>query len=455
MTFDFASRSGSPPTKSFSQRCNDLLDHALAQVPAYWTWKPLDRGLSVSVDERFRALPALTKREMNLLGPAAFVSPGRSLEEALRAGQVDLVATSGTTEDKIVNVWDQAWWDASERASWQLNAHAARLATGTHREAILSNPLNVGVVATKELPFEQRRLARFLYLNELADPLAWTDRHCERMLRELDEYRPDVLEANPSLLSRLCRYALRAGRRAYRPGLIALTYEMPSAIHRRHLEQVFGAPVMSSYGTTEAGYVFIECEHGRLHQNVEKCRVDFLPFRDGCGGPAVGKLLVTTFDNPWRTLVRFDVGDLGRLANGPCPCGRSEGLTLSAIEGRTVNLTLTPEGVPVTQAVVDRRLAAIRAIDEYQLRQSDPRTYELKVCCDRGFDADVARQARQALAEIYGPGARTAVEEARDLPPEASGKYRLVKPLFPVDANAFVAAEALPPPFPLPAPQEC
>lgn len=428
----------------FAARCAAALDQALGQVRAYRTWRAFDPGAGAPVDARYRALPALTKRLMNLHAPAAFVADGRSLEEGLRAGEIELVSTSGTTEERIQNAWYQPWWDASERASWRLNAHARRAATGDHREAILASPLNVGVASERPLPLERRRLARFLYLNELVDPLAWSDDHLDRMLRELDLFRPAVLEANPSLLSRLCRHAARTGARPFQPELITLTYELPSLLHRRHIRAVFDAPVMSSYGSTEAGYVFIECEQGRLHQNTDCCRVDFLPLGAEHGAPSVGQLLVTTFDNPWRALIRFDAGDLGRLAEGPCPCGRTDGLTLGSIEGRTLNLTFSPEGRLVSQADVDRCLAEVVGLDQYQLLQADRQTYALQVVSDGGGPAVPAR-AGEALRRLYGPGARVEVSLAAALAPEPSGKYRLVKASFAFDPAALVEPGLRPP----------
>jgi phenylacetate-coenzyme A ligase PaaK-like adenylate-forming protein len=433
------------PTDRYAERCAGILETALSEVAAYRSWRALDRGAGAPLDERYAALPALTKKLMNVHSPAAFVTGGRSLETGLSRGEVELVATSGSTEDKVVNAWDQSWWNASEKASWALNAHARAVATGDHREAILSNPLNVGVASPTPLPFEARRLDRFLFLNELVDPLSWTDAHCDRMLAELERFRPAVLEANPSLLSRLCRFARRAKRRVFCPGLVTLTYEYPSLVHRRHIAQVFDAPIMSSYGTTEAGYVFIECERGRLHQNALSCRVDLLPFKASCGGPSLGKMLVTTFDNPWRALLRFDVGDLARLSPAPCPCGRTEGLTLASVEGRTVNLTVGPEGAPVTQAQVDRVLAPVERVDEYQLRQTGARSYLLRVACDAGFDAQVAARAEGALRDLYGPSASVRVEESREMAPESSGKYRLARALFPVDADSFLEPSCKPP----------
>lgn len=411
---------------------------------AYRSWRTFDRGPTAPIDERFRGLPALTKQLMNAYAPQAFVPMGRSVEQALRDGEIELVTTSGTTEDKIENIWYQPWWDASEKASWVLNAHARRLATGDHREAILANPLNVGVASSHPLPMERRRLARFLYLNEIADPLAWSDEHCARMLHELELFRPVVLEANPSLLSRLCRYIARTGVRPFQPALITLTYEYPSLLHRRHIKAVFEAPLMSSYGTTESGYVFIECEEGRLHQNTEACRVDFLPFQADSASPFVGKLLITTFGNPWRSLIRFDSGDLGRMAEHPCPCGRTDGLTLTSIEGRTINLTTTPEGRLVTQAEVDRRLASIEGLDEYQLLQTDQRSYHLRMSGDRRLPV-AQHLAEQALREIYGTGAQVTLSRASALVPEVSGKYRLVKASFPIDTASLVEPSFQPP----------
>jgi phenylacetate-CoA ligase len=438
-----------PLTDPFARRCTETLDHALARVPAYRTWRAFDPGPATPVDARFRAMPALTKPLMNHHAPAAFVEEGRSLSRGLSEGVVELVTTSGTTDDKIENTWYQPWWDASERASWALHADAARVCTGAQPEALLVNALNVGVRSAEPLPLERRRLDRFLYLNERADLGPWPDIHWQRMLDELALFQPVVLEGNPSYLSRLCRHARRAGRRPWQPALLTLTYEYPSLLHRRQIAEVFDAPAVSSYGSTEAAYVFMECERGRLHQNTASCRVDLLPFSPGRlarrGGGVVGKLLITTFDNPWRSLVRFDAGDLGRLAEGPCPCGRREGLTLEAIEGRAINLTLTPEGLLVTQADVDRALARVRGLDEYQLVQLEARRYALSVGSD-GDVAAVVAPAEAALRALYGPAARIEVSPAPGpLLPEASGKYRLVKSLLPIDATDFVEPGHRPP----------
>ena len=115
------------------------------------------------------------------------------------------------------------------------------------------------------------------------------------------------------------------------------------------------------------------------------------------------------------------------------------------IEGRTANLTITLEGRPVTQAQVDRSLAVISRIDDYELRQTDESSYRLRIVGDTGLDPSTDAQAREVLRKIYGSKARITVEEAQDLAPGPSGKFQLVKALFPLNHASFLDPRFRPP----------
>ena len=176
----------------------------------------------------------------------------------------------------------------------------------------------------------------------------------------------------------------RRQRKIFQPGLIVFTYEYPSILHYRQIRRVFTAPTASSYGTTETGYVFMQCEAGKFHQNSESCRVDFQPFKPEHGGPQIGRILVTTFNNPWYYMLRFDVGDLVRLdEEQKCACGRDSGLIASAIEGRFINATLTCDGRLITLRQLDEALSALDGLDEYRLEQPSPGVYVLHLASQR------------------------------------------------------------------------
>jgi phenylacetate-coenzyme A ligase PaaK-like adenylate-forming protein len=413
---------------------------ALNKIDVYRSWKAFDPGPAYPVDLRFAAMPALTKGDIREHFPKGLLPAELDINHGLANGEINLVDTSGTTDDRITNIWNQKWWDASERSSWKLNAYTHGVATGEHREAILANPRNVGFISDdRDLPMEKRRLARFLYLNEKTDPATWSAQLMDRMIKELDIFQPVVLEANPALLARLCRYILDENLTVFQPGVIVFTYEYITKLEYRQIKEVFNAPMASSYGTTETGYVFMECESGKFHQNSDFCRVDFQPFKAQYGGPLSGRILVTPFDNPWCYFIRFDAGDLVTLEeSGQCPCGRNSGIILSSINGRKANLTLTVDGRPVTLFELDQTMSGLNGIDQYKLIQTGHGIYELHLVTNVQERNNLVHEAEQVLKNIYGAKAVINIIFDADISPEISGKLLISKALFPIDINEYL-----------------
>ncbi|NTV52355.1 MAG: hypothetical protein HGA76_05000 [Candidatus Firestonebacteria bacterium] len=420
----------------YFQQSQSALDLALDTAPVYKAWRALDPGKQAPVDARYAVLPELTKQDMRESFPQGLVPENRDVAQGIKNQEIEYVQTSGTTAERVTNLWNQAWWDASEIASWKLNAHTAHL-DGTQPEAQLTSALSVGFRSQGDLPMAERRLGRFLFLNEKVSAREWTDAHFERMAAELDEYRPEVLEVNPSWLARLAWWALDHGRQVVSPRVILFTYEFASALHVRDIRRVFQSPLISSYGATETGYVLMECEHGTLHQNTDFCRIDFEPLKPEHGGPDLGRLLVTTFKNPWTSLVRFDVGDLVRLDPRPaCPCGRREGMRVLAVEGRAANVTFTHTGRLVTTKEIDDCLARVEGARDYVLDQVTRQTCRLQLVAPEN-PMSAAREARQRLETLYGPGVEVTVELQADLEPSPSGKYRRTRALFDYDIKGL------------------
>ena len=420
----------------YQNHCLETLDAALNRTPMYREWRALDPGDDAPLDARFAALPALNKSDIRGHFPYGLVPRGLDLDAALARGEVTFAKTSGTADESLTNIWNQPWWDASERASWSLNAHASRVLTGAHREAILASALSVGP-RTEGPPIErdERRMERFLFLNEYGSTGQWPEGHEERIRTELEDYSPVVLEANPSLLSRFTRWAWRSGKPVFQPRLITLTYEFPSAVQLRAIRRIFKCPVASSYGSTEAGYVFMECEEGRLHQNCDFCRVDLEPV-PGLRQQGTGRILATTFENRWFPLLRFEIGDLGRLSSGPCPCGRTFGLTLSSIEGRLISAFLAPGRGIVTHGQMDRAIAEADGLEDYRIDQESPGRARLRLIISEDQPAQAAlRQARDSLRALLGDKVEIDAEAVSCLLPESSGKFLLAKRHFPLNSS--------------------
>lgn len=410
----------------------EALERALALAPFYRRWRPFDPGPDATVDARFAALPALAKRDLRAHMPKGFVPTDRNLRAGMESGEVELVSTSGTTEDRSSVVWHQPWWDRSEQSAASLHSGLDQVVRRLPREAVLTTPLCGGTVChVGALSQEDRTLGRLLFLNQQADPTRWTAAEMDRMLNELARFQPELLEADPAYLAILSRHAAEQGVTPHQPRFITLTYEFPSRAHLRQIRRAFPAvSVLSSYGSTETGHVFVECEAGFFHQNTSCCRVDFQPVRPEVGDPRIGRILITQIGNSWLSLLRFDVGDLVRTADRPCPCGRAQGLTLESIEGRTRDATFATDRRLVTVGALDRAIGALPGLLSYRLEQSAPNEYTFSFVAEPGAEAAVAGGASAPLLRLYGAGARIAVQREAVIGAEQSGKFRLARALY-------------------------
>jgi len=367
-------------------------------------------------------VPPVGKRELRRGFPKSLVREHQDLSAAMRAEQVTLLATSGTTSDRLQVIWEWSWWDPQEREAMRLNARIARaMDRSDYREAVLTTPAcGAGTCHFGSQTPAERSIDGILFFNESADPTHWTDGECERMLREWCEFAPRGVEADPAYLAIIARAALARGLRVPSPEFITLTYETTTRAMRRDIGCAFDAPVFQLYGATEAGVLFMECEHGRLHPNERHSHVDLVPVP---GSGRLARVLATTLGRAWMPLLRYDIGDVVRVAESrDCPCGlASDGPLIERIEGRQSDCTSVGDET-VTPLMIDDAIHAALGLDatleQWQLAGDsvlvvDPRS--------ETSAADAAAVVSAALARpIRG-------ERVAAIAPEASGKYRLVK----------------------------
>lgn len=407
---------------NYLKKSEDALNLALDTVPFYRSWRSFDPGRDQPADIRYASMPALTKADMRASFPSGLVSGNRDVDQAVEQDQIEYTFTSGSTGEKVINLWNQNWWHRSEMESWKLN-HALQDLSYPQKQATLTSALNIGIHCEEDLPMDHRILGGLLFLNEKINILSIQERHYRRWAQELNEFQPVILEANPSLLARLAFWASDHNVRLYSPKVITLTYELPSLIHLRAIQKAFSCPVVSSYGTTETGFVLESCEKGIYHQNTDSCHIDFIPLRQEKDGSILGRILVTVFDNPWSVIVRFDTGDLVRLnPEAECDCGRNEGYLFESIEGRIPYSTFSTEGKLITPASLDRTLSEIPSVRDYALVQVSDHEYHLKIETAEK-DPSVSKQTENALKQLYGTDGIYETETVKQLLPGPSGKY--------------------------------
>src|SRR5450759_4964545 len=79
------------------------LGAALHHVAASENWQAFDPGSSASIDRRFRAMPTISKQDLRKHTWRNFISASMDVDAALKTGTIELVQTSGTINEQILN----------------------------------------------------------------------------------------------------------------------------------------------------------------------------------------------------------------------------------------------------------------------------------------------------------------------------------------------------------------
>src|SRR5690606_32007777 len=138
-----------------------------------------------------------------------------------------------------------------------------------------------------------------------------------RYYRKLQAFRPRYLYGYVSVLEVLARFIMDKGLKPIASvRSIITTSEVLSDAQRTLVESAFGVKIFNEYGCGEVGSIAHECEHGNLHIMADNLLIEV-------DGDKEGELIVTDFFNLKTPLIRYRLGDYGRLSGANCSCGRS------------------------------------------------------------------------------------------------------------------------------------
>ena len=164
-------------------------------------------------------------------------------------------------------------------------------------------------------------------------------------LDALVEYQIVYLAAYTSSLVALAHGVLQSGRKDLRMRVVTTNAEPLHDDQRAVIAEAFQCPVRETYGLTEGVASASECGHGRLHIWPEFGTIEALADGRPAAPGESGELVCTGLLNADMPLVRYRVGDRGRLADPSeqCDCGRSLPL-MASVDGRNNDVLITRDG---------------------------------------------------------------------------------------------------------------
>lgn len=190
---------------------------------------------------------------------------------------------------------------------------------------------------------------------------------------------------------------------------------------RKVIEDVFGKIVFDRYGCEELSIIASECEeHDGLHINAEGLYVEVI----GGDEKTPGELVITDLVNKGMPFVRYKIGDLATVLNGPCSCGR--GLPrLGKVLGRTTDILYTPEGKSVSGvSILDTFVIHIKGFKQVQIIQNKIDYVLFKIVKDSDFSEASLKKLQDVVIKIFGDQMKYSIEFIDKIPMTARGKFQ-------------------------------
>jgi phenylacetate-CoA ligase len=363
----------------------------------------------------YREIPALSKKEIVERGHQAFFADYAVVERGLTEKKFEYESTGGTTQSPMTVIMEEGWWNAQTERAYRASPILREFAGRPYRKCVLA-PVGCSsnLCPYEDHPFPHRYFDGVVYLNLSSDPFAFPEGEWDRIVRELQATKPEVIEGEPVYLSLLARAAKKRGVTVPSIRAVILTYGKASTQHGRRIAEVFPAAQVDLYGSTEAGYLFVGEAFKDNSQGIDaNAFIELVPWRAGL--PDVYQIYVTTRDREAMPLLRYHTGDIVQK----CPTG-------FRLLGREGNLFFRADGSLVSPTDVDAALPESFVCWHYSLVQTGETRWDFHYVAD---ETAAHREVETALARLLGGGARVNAFRRKFIAPAASGKFALLKPL--------------------------
>lgn len=339
----------------------------------------------------------LTTRE-NLRNPNHLIASG------VEKKRMHFSITSGSTGRRTTTYFDRRGWLIGK---YYLKLRA-RFSCGVRyldRIAQITESKTYGNFLT-EL-FQRKKIFSVL------DPI-------ENQIPKLIKYNPSVMYGFPSFFSAL----IDKGATGINPSRIFTSSEMLDVKTRKKIEIGFHSEIFDIYGSTEVKEIAWECsEHDGYHINSDWLLVEFQRTGEDVVNEE-GSIVVTPLFNYGMPLIRYELGDTGKLITRKCPCKR--GLPLMAPGmGRSVDYFILSDNSRISPYAMTCSIEKIEGFAQYQIVQENKDLIQVNIVPEKEFKEESKQQIISALKPFL-PGVTIQVVICEHIPKEESGKYRIV-----------------------------
>jgi phenylacetate-CoA ligase len=269
------------------------------------------------------------------------------------------------------------------------------------------------------------QLGDFIAAEHTIAAFEYTEAQLVDWARFIQHYRPVLLQGYASVLGEVARVVIE--NRLPMPKTLIGVYSTAEVLtdgQRQTMQQAFNCKVFNQYGSREIPNIACECSHGNMHVFTDMVMLESVPQQDETGGNE-NRLLVSSLTNRLMPMIRYDIGDSGRLLDGECECGLPFPLMQMDV-CRQNDLIRTRSGKTLHPSYFNRLLYGQTQIRQYQWVQHEVGRIGLNLVAPHTLDAEWESALQRRLHQDIDTQIRLEIRYLDTIPPTVSGKHRFV-----------------------------
>lgn len=255
-----------------------------------------------------------------------------------------------------------------------------------------------------------------------------SEQKLDEFIQQIKAIRPKMLFGYPSALAHVAEYAKKSGNQLNDIGIKVafVTSERLYEHQRETIEDVFNCPVANGYGGRDAGFIAHQCPAGGMHITAEDIIVEIVD-KKGQVLPIgqEGEIVVTHLATSDFPFIRYRTGDIAKLSDEACACGRSLPL-LRDILGRTTDFVVAKDGTVLHGLALIYVLRDLSGIGAFKIIQTSLEETKVQIVRAQGYDPECEIAIRNAFNKRLGSDVVIHIEYVDRIENEKSGKFRYV-----------------------------
>ena len=241
------------------------------------------------------------------------------------------------------------------------------------------------------------------------------------MIRDINEYKPDLLVLRRNVMVRLVQYAKTHGLELHKPKLYAPAGETIDEVTCKVLSEAFGDGLIDAYGLNELGsyiYKFPGAKHRYVANDLAVANV----YNDKNELADDGRIVVTSLYKHTYPVINYETGDLAKSFV-------KDGIRyFTGITGRMNDLIRHEAGADSSAAELMLVANHVPGISQFRFIEETYHDMTVQMVADH-LGGSVDREAVEdnmagEMSKLFGDEFKLKFEWMDELPPEKTGKLR-------------------------------